>query len=137
MSPTFGVCLGNATWSASDTFMNARAGVHILMLYLWQIALLRLEFLKGPAEWLGLYVMSAQEPAHNLIPQVTSYILAPFSFAIHPSCSCLLLYIKPHHSMAIIRMPPNPSLSDASVCPHQGIRAVMVEYSSFNCIAPY
>ena len=45
-------------------------GVHIVMLYLWQIALLRLESLKGPAGWLGLYVVAAQDPAYDLVPKV-------------------------------------------------------------------
>ena len=40
------------------------------MLYLWQIALLRLDTLKGPAEWLGLYVVAAHDPAYDLVPKV-------------------------------------------------------------------
>ena len=40
------------------------------MLYLWQIALLRLDSLKGPAGWLGLYVVADQDPAYDIVPKV-------------------------------------------------------------------
>ena len=46
------------------------AGVHIMLLYLWQIVLLRLEVLKAPAKWLGISVISAKDPAYDLVPKV-------------------------------------------------------------------
>ena len=57
-------------WLLKDWYL---AGVHIVMLYLWQIALLRLDSLKGPAEWLGLYIVAAQDPAYDLVPKVCIY----------------------------------------------------------------
>ncbi len=48
------------------------AGIHILLLYLWQIVLLRPDFLKAPAKWLGVFVLSAEEPAYDLVPKVSS-----------------------------------------------------------------
>lgn len=46
------------------------AGLHILVLYLWQIVLLRPNFLKALAKWLGVFVLSADEPAYDLVPKV-------------------------------------------------------------------
>lgn len=42
-----------------------------MLLYLWQIVLLRLEFLKAPAKWLGISVISANDPAYDLVPKVS------------------------------------------------------------------
>ena len=48
------------------------AGIHILLLYLWQVVLLRPDFLKAPAKWLGVFVLSAEEPAYDVVPKVSS-----------------------------------------------------------------
>ena len=47
------------------------AGVHIMLQYLWQIVLLRLEVLKAPAKWLGISIISANDPAYDLVPKVS------------------------------------------------------------------
>ncbi len=46
------------------------AAVHLALLYLWQIDLLRLHHLSAVASTAGLYVISVDIPAGQLVPQV-------------------------------------------------------------------
>lgn len=50
--------------------MLAGAAAHILVLYLWQIALLRPHVVHRAASWLGLYILSSAEPLPALAPQL-------------------------------------------------------------------
>ena len=51
-----------------------------MLLYLWQIVLLRPDFLKAPAKWLGVFVLSAEESTYDLVPKVS-----PSTHAVHVS----------------------------------------------------
>ena len=46
------------------------AALHLALLYLWQIDLLRLQHFAGIARTAGLYVISADLPAGQLVPEV-------------------------------------------------------------------
>ena len=73
------------------------AGIHILLLYLWQIVLLRPDFLKAPAKWLGVFVLSVEEPAYDLIPKVspcTHVMHMSFVIPLAPESLMLLLMLK-------------------------------------------
>jgi hypothetical protein len=57
--------------SVCDTVQcSCPAAAHIVMLYLWQIALLRPHVVHRAASWLGLYILSSDTPFPALGPQL-------------------------------------------------------------------
>lgn len=56
--------------ASTDRCVFVIAAAHIVMLYLWQIALLRPHVVHRAASWLGLYILSSSEPFPVLAPQL-------------------------------------------------------------------
>ena len=64
------LCSSWASYSAPSKTVLLYAALHLVLLYLWQIDLLRLHHLARIARTAGLWVMSEDLPAAQLIPQV-------------------------------------------------------------------
>ena len=63
-------CHAGLAGLTSQTGVVPCAALHVALLYLWQIDLLRLDHLTYIARTAGLYVISADLPASDLVPQV-------------------------------------------------------------------
>ena len=70
----------NSAWTPEQRLIPS-AGLHVALLYLWQIDLLRLDHLAAMAREAGLYVISADLPASQLVPQVR----ARHPHSLHPA----------------------------------------------------
>ena len=64
--------------------MDLHAALHVALLYLWQIDLLRLDHLAGIARTAGLWVMSEDLPAAQLLPQVLTLSIPASSPHVEP-----------------------------------------------------
>ena len=68
----------------SNDTKDLHAGVHILLLYLWQISLIKRAMWQGASDWMGLYELTHSQPLHISICQVCHCHV----HACHSVCPC-------------------------------------------------
>ncbi len=76
--------------TGSRRHRRAHAGAHIAAVYLWQVRILRLAWLRPAAAWAGIPALDGSAPAYVLAPQVRSLPRRPSALCTHSD----LNYIK-------------------------------------------